>query len=155
MRLMGSSGNQDPEGCLGPSVVKPCPARGVAPKVSKTTKGCLACVCTHSQPQPTLSYRQTRRFFEGSRHSLHAWEGVGPLREGWEQGPGSTLLTLSRSPPTLAPGQPTRTPGPGGVSRPRSRRGHQRAARNFSQLIAAPLRLRDARTRRASLWLTI
>lgn len=57
-------------------------------------------------------------------------------------------MIRSRLTHTTAPLQPTGAPGPSGAPRPRSRRVRERAAHNFAQLIATPLRLRGARAGR-------
>lgn len=81
--------------------------------------------------------------------------GFSDSREGREEGPKSRPVSLPRLTRTPAPLQPTHVPGPGGAARRRSRRVRERAAHNFAQLIAAPLRLRGARAGRTPPWLTI
>lgn len=77
--------------------------------------------------------------------------GLSGSGEGGAQGtksrPGSS--PAHPDPPPPGPGQTTSTPGPRRGTRPRSRRAYERAAHNFSQLIAASLRLRGARAGRA------
>lgn len=102
----------------------------------------------HSPCNWELSPASSPQRREGSCHySLHGRAGVRPLRLGGGRGTRDKVQaqSLARPTQTPGPGQPTSTPGPRRATRPRSRRAHERAAHNFSQLIAASLRLRGAR----------
>lgn len=142
----GSSYKSSSQGLHAPLAARLCrAAQGVAPQILPN----LAWACTLCNWE--LSPASSPQHSEGNCHSLHGRAGVRPLwlRRGRGTRDKVQAQILARPTQTPGPGQPTGTPGPRRATRPRSRRAHERAAHNFSQLIAASLRLRGARAGRA------
>lgn len=140
----GSSYKSSSQGLHAPLVADLCrAAQGVALQIlSKPGLG------LHTPCNWELSPASNPQHSEGNCHySLHGRAGVRPL---WPAGGRGTrdkvqAQILARPTQTPGPGQSTSTPGPRRATRLRSRRAHERAAHNFSLLIAASMRLRGAR----------
>lgn len=145
----GSSYKSGSQGLHAPLAAGLCrAAQGVAPQILPN----LAWACTLPATGSFLQ-RAARSVVKETVTPCTAEQecGLSGSGEGGAQGtksrPGSS--PAHPDPPPPGPGQTTSTPGPRRGTRPRSRRAYERAAHNFSQLIAASLRLRGARAGRA------